>query len=170
MGGCSPCSSIRRRSTPSTRRSGPGVGVDRTVNVDLAGDERFRAYLTDPFTEYTPRDAVTDDVDVVVVGVGLSGVIQGVELRKAGVERIRFVDKAGGFGGTWYWNRYPGLMCDVESYIYMPMLEEMGTIPTMKYASRRGDPPPPRRHRRPVPPRRRRPVPHRRRVVDAGRG
>ena len=111
------------------------VGVDRTVNVDLAGDERFRAYLTDPFTEYTTREAVSDDVDVLVVGAGLAGIIQGAELRKAGYENIRFVDQAGGFGGTWYWNRYPGLMCDVESYIYMPMLEETGTIPTMKYAS-----------------------------------
>jgi cation diffusion facilitator CzcD-associated flavoprotein CzcO len=109
--------------------------VDRTANLDLAHDERFRTYLTDPFTEYAPRDPVTDDVDVLVVGAGLAGIIQGVELRKAGLARIRFVDKAGGFGGTWYWNRYPGLMCDVESYIYMPMLEEMGTIPTLKYAS-----------------------------------
>ena len=111
------------------------IGVDRTANVDMQGDERFRGYLSDPFTQYAPRDAVSDDVDVLVVGAGLSGILQGAELRKAGFESIRFVDKAGGFGGTWYWNRYPGLMCDIESYIYMPMLEEMGTIPTMKYAS-----------------------------------
>ena len=39
------------------------------------------------------------------------------------------IDQAGGFGGTWYWNRYPGVMCDVESYCYMPMLEEMGYVP-----------------------------------------
>jgi len=109
--------------------------VDRTSNLDLAHDPRFRSYLTDPFTEYRARAPVVDDVDVLVVGAGLAGVVMGVELRKVGIERIRFVDKAGGFGGTWYWNRYPGLMCDVESYIYMPMLEEMGTIPTMRYAS-----------------------------------
>jgi cation diffusion facilitator CzcD-associated flavoprotein CzcO len=44
------------------------------------------------------------------------------------------IDRAGGIGGTWYWNRYPGVMCDVESYIYMPMLEEMNTVPTTRYA------------------------------------
>lgn len=109
--------------------------ADRIDAVDLAHDERFRSYLDDPFTEYSPRHPVTDEVDAVVVGAGLGGVLVGVEVRKAGLERLRFVDTAGGFGGTWYWNRYPGLMCDTESYIYMPMLEEMGTIPTMRYAS-----------------------------------
>ena len=69
-----------------------------------------------------------------IIGAGLAGVIMGAELRKAGDRRLRFIDKAGGFGGTWYWNRYPGLMCDVESYIYMPMLEEMGYVPTTRYA------------------------------------
>ena len=58
-----------------------------------------------------------------------------LQLRKAGVERIRIVDQAGGIGGTWYWNRYPGVMCDVESYIYLPMLEEMGYVPKHRYAS-----------------------------------
>ena len=75
------------------------------------------------------RDPVTDDVDVVIVGGGIAGVLAGAELRKAGIERIRIVDQAGGIGGTWYWNRYPGVMCDVESYIYMPMLEELGLRP-----------------------------------------
>ena len=109
--------------------------ADRTHLVDFEHDGRFAEYLKDPFTAYTRRDPVSDDVDVVVIGGGLAGVIMGVQLRKVGIRRIRFIDKAGGFGGTWYWNRYPGLMCDVESYIYMPMLEEMGTIPTMRYAS-----------------------------------
>jgi len=109
--------------------------ADRTHLVDFEHDKRFAEYLKDPFTAYTRRDPVSADVDVVVIGGGLAGVIMGVQLRKAGIERIRFIDKAGGFGGTWYWNRYPGLMCDVESYIYMPMLEEMGAIPTMRYAS-----------------------------------
>jgi cation diffusion facilitator CzcD-associated flavoprotein CzcO len=111
------------------------LGVDRTDNVALTHDGRFQEYLTDPFTTYAPRNPVADDVDVLVVGAGLAGVIMGVQLREAGFDRIRFVDKAGSFGGTWYWNRYPGLMCDVEAYIYMPMLEEMGVIPTMRYAS-----------------------------------
>ena len=64
-----------------------------------------------------------------IVGGGIAGVLAGAQLRKAGIERIRIVDQAGGIGGTWYWNRYPGVMCDVESYIYMPMLEELELRP-----------------------------------------
>lgn len=80
---------------------------------------------------------MADDVDVVIVGGGIAGVLAGAHLRKAGVERIRILDQAGGIGGTWYWNRYPGVMCDVESYIYLPMLEELGYVPTERYASGR---------------------------------
>ena len=69
-----------------------------------------------------------------IVGGGIAGLLAGAELRKAGIERIRIVDQAGGIGGTWYWNRYPGVMCDVESYIYLPMLEELGYVPTHRYA------------------------------------
>ena len=58
-----------------------------------------------------------------------------MQLRQAGIERIRIVDQAGGMGGTWYWNRYPGVMCDVESYIYLPMLEELDYVPRHRYAS-----------------------------------
>ncbi len=72
---------------------------------------------------------------MVIVGGGIAGVLVGAELRRRGVERIRIVDQAGGIGGTWYWNRYPGVMCDVESYIYLPMLEELGYIPRDRYAS-----------------------------------
>jgi len=74
-------------------------------------------------------------VGVVIVGGGMAGVLAGVELRKRGVDRVRIVDTAGGIGGTWYWNRYPGLMCDVESYIYLPMLEELGYIPRDRYST-----------------------------------
>jgi len=65
----------------------------------------------------------------------MAGVLAGANLRKAGVERIRIIDQAGGIGGTWYWNRYPGVMCDVESYVYLPMLEELDYVPTERYAS-----------------------------------
>jgi cation diffusion facilitator CzcD-associated flavoprotein CzcO len=102
---------------------------------DLATDPYFAKYREDPFTPVTERDPVVDDVDVVIVGGGIAGTVVGAQLRKAGVERIRIVDQAGGIGGTWYWNRYPGVMCDVESYIYIPMLEEFDYIPTTRYAS-----------------------------------
>ena len=101
---------------------------------DLRTDEHFARYRTDPFTPFADRDPVVDEVDVVIVGGGIAGILAGASLRRAGVERIRIVDQAGGVGGTWYWNRYPGVMCDIESYIYLPMLEELDFIPTHRYA------------------------------------
>jgi cation diffusion facilitator CzcD-associated flavoprotein CzcO len=101
---------------------------------DLASDEHFSAYLADPFTPVVERAPLAEESDVIIAGGGIAGVVVGAKLRERGVERIRVIDNAGGFGGTWYWNRYPGVMCDVESYIYLPMLEEMGYVPTTRYA------------------------------------
>ena len=113
------------------RRLVPGRAEIR----DLERDEQFARFRADPFTPFRQRDPITDDPDVVIVGGGIAGILAGVELRKAGVERIRIIDQAGGMGGTWYWNRYPGVMCDVESYIYLPMLEELDYVPKHRYAS-----------------------------------
>jgi cation diffusion facilitator CzcD-associated flavoprotein CzcO len=112
------------------RRLVPG----RTVIRDLTRDELVAGYRADPFTPYVEREPIADDPDVVIVGGGIAGLLAGAHLRKAGIERIRIVDQAGGVGGTWYWNRYPGVMCDVESYQYLPMLEELEYIPTRRYA------------------------------------
>jgi cation diffusion facilitator CzcD-associated flavoprotein CzcO len=106
----------------------------RGVINDLGHDERFAEYTKDPFTPFIEREAVRQDVDVAIIGAGMSGVVVGAKLREAGLRDIVLIDKAGGIGGTWYWNRYPGVMCDVESYIYMPMLEEMNYVPTTRYA------------------------------------
>ncbi len=106
----------------------------RAAIRDLTQDSVFSKYREDPFTPFVHRDAITDDVDVAIVGAGMSGVLAGAELRKAGMKRIRVIDSAGGVGGTWYWNRYPGAMCDVQSYVYMPMLEELDYVPTRRYA------------------------------------
>ena len=102
---------------------------------DLRHDPFFARFRDDPFTPVTPRERIVDDVEVAIVGGGLAGTLTGVHLRKSGLQRIRIIDVAGGIGGTWYWNRYPGVSCDVESYIYLPMLEEFGYIPTAKYVS-----------------------------------
>ena len=110
------------------------IAGDRAIVPDLEHNERFASYLADPFTPFADRAPITDDVDVVIVGAGIAGVVTGAKLRDAGDLRIRVIDTAGGVGGTWYWNRYPGVMCDVESYIYMPMLEEMDYVPTTRYA------------------------------------
>jgi cation diffusion facilitator CzcD-associated flavoprotein CzcO len=101
---------------------------------DLKTDEHFARYRDDPNAPVIGRDPVVDEVDVVIVGGGIAGVVAGARLRQAGIERIRIIDKAGGIGGTWYWNRYPGVMCDIESYSYIPMLEELDYIPTRRYA------------------------------------
>ena len=102
---------------------------------DLRHDDRFARYREDPFTPHADRDPVDEDLDVVIVGGGIAGILAGVELRKAGIDHFRVVDQAGGLGGTWYWNRYPGVMCDIESYIYLPLLEEMDYVPKDRYAS-----------------------------------
>ena len=107
---------------------------DRGVLYDLTDEERFAEYTRDPHTPFLERDPVIEDVDVAIIGAGMSGVVVGARLRDAGLREIVLIDKAGGIGGTWYWNRYPGVMCDVESYIYMPMLEEMNYVPTTRYA------------------------------------
>ena len=91
-------------------------------------------YLDDPYVAPSTRAPLTDEVDVVIVGGGFGGLLAGARLREAGVERIRIIEKGGDFGGTWYWNRYPGAACDIESYIYLPPLEEVGYVPVEKYS------------------------------------
>lgn len=108
---------------------------DRTAIRDLTHDERVARFRDDPFTPRAERDPVQDEVDVLILGGGIAGMLVGVELRKAGIDSFRIVDQAGGLGGTWYWNQYPGVMCDIESYIYLPMLEELGYVPKDRYAS-----------------------------------
>ena len=94
----------------------------------------FGYYAKDPYTPRTEREPLTDTVEVLVVGGGFGGLLTGAQLRQVGVESIRMLDEAGDFGGTWYWNRYPGIHCDIESYSYMPLLEEVGTVPQWRYA------------------------------------
>ena len=81
------------------------------------------------------RDPIVEETDVVVLGGGWAGMLMGINLRKTGIEDFRIIEKAADFGGTWYWNRYPGCMCDVDSTIYLPLLEETGYMPTERYAS-----------------------------------
>ena len=96
--------------------------------------DQFAHYIEDPYVEPGfEREPLFDEVDVVVIGGGFGGLLAGARLREAGVRDIRVIEKGGDFGGTWYWNRYPGAMCDVESYIYMPLLEELNYVPSEKY-------------------------------------
>jgi cyclohexanone monooxygenase len=101
----------------------------------VAMDGRFESYLDDPWvTAAADRGAVDESTEVLIVGGGFGGMLCAARLRSVGVEDIRIIEKAGDFGGTWYWNRYPGAACDTESYVYLPLLEETGYIPQRKYA------------------------------------
>ena len=100
----------------------------------MEGD--FARYLEDVHsTNQIPRNPLTDTCEILVIGAGFAGLLLWYKLFKAGFTDVRFCEKGGDVGGTWYWNRYPGIACDVESYSYMPLLEEMDYIPTMKFAS-----------------------------------
>ena len=102
--------------------------------IEMKGE--FSRYLEDVYSaEPVPREALTDECDVLVVGAGFAGLLLWYKLREAGFENVRFCEKGGDVGGTWYWNRYPGIACDVESYSYLPLLEEMNYIPSMKFAA-----------------------------------
>jgi cation diffusion facilitator CzcD-associated flavoprotein CzcO len=98
----------------------------------LAG--RFAHYLEDPYTPRTERAPKADHRTVVFIGGGFAGLVNGARLKEAGIDDVRIIDKGGDFGGTWYWNRYPGVQCDTASLIYLPLLEETGYMPTEKYA------------------------------------
>jgi cyclohexanone monooxygenase len=96
----------------------------------------FAHYETDdPYVEpgFT-RDPIHEEIDVVIIGGGFSGMLAAARLRERGVTDVRIIEAGGDFGGTWYWNRYPGAQCDIESYCYLPLLEELEYIPNEKYS------------------------------------
>lgn len=102
----------------------------------LGAEGPLAQFAEDPYSGSVPdREAVDREVDVVVVGGGFGGLLTSVRLRDHGVEDIVVIEQGADFGGTWYWNRYPGIRCDIESYVYMPLLEEVGTVPTERYAT-----------------------------------
>ncbi|MEN9643855.1 MAG: hypothetical protein RL238_524 [Actinomycetota bacterium] len=101
--------------------------------VEMKG--QFAHYLEDPYVEVQERPALFDEVEVAIIGGGFGGLLVGARLREAGIEDLRLIEKGGDVGGTWYWNRYPGAACDIESYVYLPLLEEIGFMPSRKYAT-----------------------------------
>jgi cyclohexanone monooxygenase len=102
----------------------------------IALEGEFAKYLADVYSAPpVPREALTDECEILVVGAGFAGLLLWHKLRDAGFHDVRFCEKGGDVGGTWYWNRYPGIACDVEAYSYLPLLEETGYVPSMKFAS-----------------------------------
>ena len=100
------------------------------VSGDLAKFEQEDPYVETPLN----RSPVSIETDVVIVGAGFSGLMSGARLTERGVTDFRIIDAAADFGGTWYWNRYPGAQSDIDAYCYLPLLEETGYMPKEKYS------------------------------------
>lgn len=101
--------------------------------IEVTAD--FSNYVNDPYVEpEADRTSRQETVEVLIVGGGFGGILCAARLKEQGVDDVLLVEKGGDFGGCWYWNRYPGIRCDTESYVYMPLLEELGYLPSDKYA------------------------------------
>ncbi|KAI0385746.1 FAD/NAD(P)-binding domain-containing protein [Hypomontagnella monticulosa] len=117
-------------------------GANQYQILSQSDSDRLRHLADDIWADHAALDAQTpplkagDSPKFLIVGAGLGGISAAVRLIQAGfsADQIRLVETAGGVGGTWYWNRYPGLHCDVESYVYLPLLEETGYMPSHKYS------------------------------------
>lgn len=135
---------LSRKYTEEAAKRYRPEGLAQFVRLKDAASERFRVLAEDPWVDHAALNAkepVNDGAKYkfVILGAGYGGLLFAVHLIEAGLaagpDDMLIVDAAGGFGGTWWWNRYPGLRCDIESYIYMPLLEETGYMPPAKYAS-----------------------------------
>ena len=135
---------VRKRYAEEAQRRLRPEGLAQFLPLKDAHEERLRSLSDDPWADHSALNAKPSPINVnatykfFVLGAGFGGLVYAVRLIESGLataNEIRLVDAAGGFGGTWYWNRYPGLHCDVESYMYMPLLEETGYVPKQKYAA-----------------------------------
>ena len=116
--------------------------AERDKRIRTEGNDQYRNmsdhfahYLEDPYVEPGyERDPLKDQIDVAIIGGGFGGMLAGARFQELGVTDFRIIESGGDFGGTWYWNRYPGAQCDIESYCYLPLLEELGYMPKEKYS------------------------------------
>ena len=122
---------LRERYRIERDRRAASDPAERRYRDPTAG---FSRMLDDPYGTAPPREPIHEDVDVVVVGGGVGGLMTAARLAQAGIQDIRIAEAGSDFGGTWYWNRYPGAACDIESYIYFPLLEETGYMPVQRYS------------------------------------
>ncbi|KAL2825796.1 hypothetical protein BDW59DRAFT_179772 [Aspergillus cavernicola] len=134
---------VRQRYTEEANKRLRPEGTSQFLQLNSADEERLRALAEDPWVDHAALNAKASPIEnhgtyrFFVLGAGFGGLQYAVRLLEDGIataDEIRLADAAGGFGGTWYWNRFPGLHCDLESYVYLPLLEETGYVPSHKYA------------------------------------
>jgi cation diffusion facilitator CzcD-associated flavoprotein CzcO len=117
--------------------------IERDKRIREDGNEQYQEvkgdfayFVEDPYIDNEiNRDALEEEVEVVIIGGGFGGMLAAARLRESGIDDFRIIEKGGDFGGTWYWNRYPGASCDIESYVYFPLLERTKFIPKHKYTN-----------------------------------
>jgi len=122
--------SLRKKYSEERNKRIRADGNDQYIEIK----DQWGHYLEDPYIEKQERAPVTDHVTFAFIGGGFSGLVTGARCVENGIDDVRIIEKGGDFGGTWYWNRYPGAMCDTAAMIYLPLLEETGHMPTKKYA------------------------------------
>lgn len=136
---CKPTETPQQIDIPALREK---YRIEREKRLTREGQQQYyrprtgalAEQMDDPYTPVRPRAALSEDLEVLVLGGGFSGILAAAQLKKAGIGNVRNLDHAGDFGGVWYWNRYPGIQCDNESYCYLPLLEETGYIPSKRFA------------------------------------
>jgi cation diffusion facilitator CzcD-associated flavoprotein CzcO len=107
-------------------------GTDQFTS-EFSGD--LAKYAVDPYAkDVSSREPISDEVEVLFIGGGFSALLTSARLRERGIESVRIVERGSDVGGTWYWNRYPGAACDVVSYDYLPLLDELDYVPVNHYS------------------------------------
>ncbi|KPI43830.1 Pentalenolactone D synthase [Cyphellophora attinorum] len=114
-------------------------GLDQYVLLSKTEDPTLRAFTRDPWLNERSDKVTLHDgqtIEHLVLGAGMGGLAAGINFIKSGVnsDDVYLVDDAGGLGGSWYWNRYPRVSCDIESYVYFPYLEETGYMPKHNFS------------------------------------
>jgi len=94
---------------------------------------RYAHLLDDPYVPRVDREPISRSTTVALIGGGFAGLSTGARLKEAGITDVTIIEGGGDVGGAWYWNRYPGAMCDTAAMIYLPLLEETAHVPSQKY-------------------------------------